>query len=97
VTFHWDDDKNQLLKRTRHICFEDVIVAIQEGDLVDVLEHPNKERYPTQFIYLVVWRNYVYAVPFVRNVESGEIFLKTIFPSRRYTKRYLRREGHQHE
>lgn len=89
MTFNWDDGKNQLLKRTRSIGFEDIVVAIQEGDLMDVVEHPNKHRYPNQKIYLVAYQNYVYAVPFVRNVETSEIFLKPIFPSRRYTKLYL--------
>jgi uncharacterized DUF497 family protein len=89
VTFNWDDEKNLLLKRTRNIGFEGIVVAIQGGDLVDVVEHPNKERYPHQRIYLVAYRNYVYAVPSVRNVKTDEIFLKTIFPSRRYTKLYL--------
>jgi uncharacterized DUF497 family protein len=45
VTFNWDDEKNHLLKRTRNIGFEDIVVAIREGDLVDVVEHPNTERY----------------------------------------------------
>lgn len=89
MTFNWDDEKNHLLKRTRNIGFEDIIVAIQEGDLVDVVEHPKTERYPNQRIYLVAYRNYVYAVPSVRNAETDEIFLKTIFPSRRYTRTYL--------
>jgi uncharacterized DUF497 family protein len=93
VTFNWDDEKNHLLKQTRNIGFEDIIVAIQEGDLVDVVEHPNKERYPNQRVYLVAYRNYVYAVPSVRDIETNEIFLKTIFPSRRYTRLYLRDVG----
>ncbi len=93
MTFNWDDRKNQLLKRTRDIGFEEIVVAIEEGDLVDVLDHPNTELYADQRIYLVAHRNYIYAVPSVRNVETGEIVLKTIFPSRRYTKMYLRSEG----
>jgi uncharacterized DUF497 family protein len=93
VTFDWDDEKNRLLKRSRGIGFEDIIVAIEEGNVVDVLQHPNAARYPHQQIYLIAYRNYVYAVPFVRNSETEEVFLKTIFPSRRYTKLYLRPGG----
>jgi hypothetical protein len=93
VTFDWDDEKNRLLKRSRGNGFEDIIVAIEEGNLVDVLQHPNVARYPHQQIYLIAYRNYVYAVPFVRNSETEEVFLKTIFPSRRYTKLYLRPGG----
>ena len=96
MTFNWDDQKNRLLKRTRNIGFEEIVLAIEEGDLVDVLEHPNKDRYSNQWIYLVAHQNYIYAVPSVRNTETGEIFLKTIFPSRRYTRVYLRSEDDTH-
>lgn len=88
-----DDEKNQLLKQTRGIGFEDIIVAVHEGDLLDIVDHPNKVRYPNQRIYLVACRNYIYAVPFVPGGETDEIFLKTIFPSRRYTKLYLQAGG----
>lgn len=96
VTFNWDDWKNRLLKRTRIIGFEEIVVAIEEGDLVDVVEHPNKDRHPNERICLVAYRNYIYAVPSLRNAETGEIFLKTIFPSRSYTRVYLRSEDDIH-
>ena len=93
MTFNWDDEKNQLLKRTRGIGFEDIIIAIHEGELMDIVDHPNKHRYPNQRIYLVACHNYIYAVPFVHSEKTDEIFLKTIFPSRRYTKFYLQARG----
>ena len=34
--------------------------------------------------------DYVYAVPYVE--DSEKIFLKTVFPSRKYTKLYLKKE-----
>lgn len=88
VTFNWSDQKNELLKQTRGISFEEIVIAIEEGNIFDVVTHPNAERYPQQQIYLVVCRHYVYAVPFVRDISKEEIFLKTIYPSRKYTKRY---------
>ncbi|MFW5728296.1 MAG: toxin [Spirochaetota bacterium] len=93
MTFNWDDQKNRLLKRTRHIGFEEVVVAIQEERVVDIVEHPGEDRYPNQRISLIEHRNYIYAVPFVRNTETGEVFLKTIFPSRRYTRLHLHAKG----
>ena len=92
MTFNWDDQKNRLLKRTRNMGFEEIVVAIEEGDLVDVVERPNKDRYPNQRIFLVACQNYIYAVSSVRNAETEEIFLKTIFPSRSCTRAYLRSE-----
>ncbi|MFP4511032.1 MAG: toxin [Spirochaetaceae bacterium] len=88
MTFDWDDEKNTLIKETRGVSFEEIVVAIDEGMVIHVLEHPNKDKYPDQYIYLINWRGYVYAVPHVINVETGVIFLKTIYPSRHFTKLY---------
>ncbi len=91
VTYNWSDDKNRQLVRTRGISFEEIVLCIQEGRVLAVLEHPNKARYPDQRLYLVERGRYVYVVPFVEDKRAGEILLKTIFPSRQYTKRYLGR------
>lgn len=81
-------EKNELLKEQRQISFEDVILAIENGSLLDDMEHPNKEKYPNQnvFIILVEIKEYVYLVPYVEDDES--IFLKTIIPSRQMNKKY---------
>ena len=71
----------------RSISFEEVVLNIQLGNEVDIFEHPNQERYPGQRISVVVIEGYAYLVPFVENEE--EIFLKTIIPSRKATKKYL--------
>ncbi len=81
-------EKNELLKQERDISFEDIIVSIENGDLLDDIEHPNKERYPNQniFVILVRIKNYVYLVPYIE--EDDHIFLKTIIPSRQMNKKY---------
>jgi hypothetical protein len=81
-------EKNQRLKEQRDITFEDVILSIEEGNLLDDLEHPNKEKFPNQniFIILVKIKEYVYYVPYVEDEQS--IFLKTIIPSRKLNKKY---------
>ena len=56
------------------------------GDIPDTVDHPNQKRYPNQQIYIVTIEDYVYLVPFVETDE--EVFLKTIIPSRKATKRY---------
>ncbi|MDC7231702.1 MAG: toxin [Spirochaetales bacterium] len=93
MTYNWNDQKNDLLKKERGISFEEIIILISEDNLVDILEHPNKEKYPDQYLYLINLENYIYVVPFVVNAEKEEIFLKTIFPSRGYTKKYLNTGG----
>lgn len=85
-TFSWNPEKNEQLKTERGISFEDVVLAIESGGLLDVVEHPNPERYPNQEVYVVAIGSYVYLVPHVE--ETDYIFLKTIFPSRKATRDY---------
>jgi hypothetical protein len=84
-------EKNELLKSTRNIGFEEVIECIQNGDLLDNKIHHNKLR-ANQRIYIVSIDNYVYIVPYVIDEKNKKIFLKTIYPSRKNTKLYLKGE-----
>jgi uncharacterized DUF497 family protein len=86
--FSWNNEKNERLKQERGVSFEAVLFHIERGDLLDVLEHPNPERYPGQRIFVVNIDNYAYLVPFVES--EAEVFLKTIIPSRKATNIYLR-------
>lgn len=85
--FNWNEDKNIQLQQERKISFEDIVLAIKNGDILDIIEHYNKEKYPHQLIFVVKLKEYVYLVPFVEN--ETEIFLKTIIPSRKMKKQYL--------
>lgn len=85
--FDWSDEKNQALKKERGITFEEIIYHLTHDDLIDTIEHPNKEKYPGQRIFIVNVEGYIFLVPFVEDSES--IFLKTIIPSRKLTKHYL--------
>jgi len=85
--FEWDEDKNRWLKRERGVSFEQIVFSIANGNLLDVIRHPNQTKYCGQWVYVVEVENYVYLVPYVEERES--IFLKTLFPSRKYTKRHL--------
>jgi len=85
--FDWNTEKNEKLKSERKVSFEEVMVAVSEGRILDVVEHPNKEKYANQKILMVEINNYVYLVPFVEDKEK--IFLKTITPNRKATKKYL--------
>lgn len=85
--FDWDGQKNAKLKIERDICFEDVLMAIENGNILDIIEHPNKKRYPNQKIFIIDINNYAYLVPFTEDEEK--VFLKTIIPSRKATKKYV--------
>ncbi len=88
-TLHWDKDKNEWLKEHRGVCFEQVVVILAQGEILEILEHPNQEKYPDQKIALITISDYACLVQYVED-EKG-IFLKTIIPSRKATEKYLRR------
>ena len=85
--FDWSDEKNAMLERTRQVCFEDVVVCIQNGDVLNVIRHPNRKRYPNQNMIVLNVGGYVWLVPYVK--AKGVRFLKTIIPSRKATREYL--------
>lgn len=84
---NWDPIKNQTIIEERNVSFEDVVFSLQSGGLLDDMVHPNKEKYPRQRMFVVSIDEYAYLVPYIENDEG--IFLKTVIPSRKATKRYL--------
>ncbi len=92
MKYDWNSDKNEWLKKNRNISFEQIIFHLSQGDVWMVANHPNQEKYPNQRIYFVVVENYVYLVPHIKKRDN--IFLKTIIPSRKATKDFLKeKEG----
>lgn len=88
---NWNSEKNVQLKADRGVSFEEVLVAISHGAILDIVIHPNQDRYPNQRIVIVRIRGYAFLVPFFETNE--EIFLKTIIPSRNATRKYLSEEN----
>lgn len=86
----YSEEKNLLLKETRGVCFEDVVEAIEKGNILDDLKHHNLKKRPNQKILVVKIKKYIYAVPYVINKKKEVIFLKTVYPSRVLTFKYLR-------
>jgi len=84
--FVWSPEKNAQLMVDRNLCFEAVVVAIEAGELLDVLEHPNQRCYPGQRVLVVRLQGYVHLVPYVEDAEH--LFLKTIIPSRKAHRQY---------
>jgi hypothetical protein len=75
----WSQLKSERLKRTRGVSFEEIICS----ELIAVKKHPNKLH---QNIMLFKFNSYIWIVPYVE--EENYIFLKTLYPSRKYTKLY---------
>ena len=86
--FRWDNDKNELLKNSRGVCFEQVVILMEREDILETIEHPNQNKYPGQKIATVMIDDYAYLVPYIQ--QSDEIFLKTIIPGRKATNKYMR-------
>jgi len=84
----WSLLKNERLKRTRGVSFEEIIGA----KLVGIKKHPSRKN---QNIMLFRYKRHIWVVPYV--VEMDCIFLKTLFPSRKYTKEYRKGERNEKE
>jgi len=87
--FLWNDEKDKLLQAERSISFAEVAEAIAQGHVLDVIEHPNQEKYPGQRMFILEINEYAWLVPFVE--DETELFFKSIIPSRKATRKYLRK------
>ena len=85
--FRGSPEKNEQLQLDRGISFENMVVAIESGGLLDILAHPNLAKYPKQKMLVVASDGYAYLVPFVE--EDDHFFLKTVIPSRKATRDHL--------
>jgi len=85
--FDWDPQKNKELKEKRGVSFEEVMLMLKKGDVLDLFDHPNQTKYPGQKIFIVKINNYCFMVPYIE--DSEKYFLKTVIPSRKATKKYL--------
>ncbi len=82
-TVRWNPLKSRRLKRTRGVSFEELMFA----RLVAVKQHPSRAQ---QRLMLFEHAGYIWVVPFVETEQ--ELFLKTLFPSRKYTALYRKGE-----
>lgn len=84
----FNKEKDEVLKKSRGIGFDEVVYVIENDIKTKSIEHPNKKKYPKQRVFLVQIRDYLYVVPFIE--EEDYLFLKTVYPSRKYSKKYLK-------
>ena len=88
--FDWNEEKNKWLKREWDVSFEQVVFSVANGKLLDIIKHPNQTKYKDPRVYVIEIEGYAYMVPYVE--DNDVIFLKTVFPSRKYTKMYLKKD-----
>ena len=89
--FRWSPDKNDSLRQERGASFEDIVVAVEAGCLLEIVPHQNPAKYPRQKIMVVEVAAYAFLVPFVE--EEDHFFLKTIIPSRKATRDFIAKES----
>jgi len=85
----WNPEKAKVLREDTErgkVSFEDCVVALEEGRVLDDISNPGSN-YPHQRMFVLEINNYAYIVPYVESEE--EIFLKTVFPSRKHAALYL--------
>lgn len=80
---NWNSNKNEILKRERGISFEEIAYLIESDKIIGIEENLG---FANQKMYILEIDNYAIIVSYVENDE--DIFLKTAFPSRKYTKKY---------
>lgn len=86
VDYEWNEEKNAWLKSHRNASFEKVVELIEADDILEIIKHPNRTKYPRQKVFLLRINNYVNMVPFIK--KGNIVFLKTIIPSRKYQRKY---------
>ena len=88
MKFNYNHDKNVKLLAQRGLGFEEIIEEIANGNLLQITNHHNQKLYPNQKIFHVRCLNQVYLIPYVIE-NNGTVFLKTLYPSRKATKKLL--------
>ena len=84
--FDWNEEKNRQIREQRDVCFEDFVQAFNDDNVIDIIEHFNKNQYPNQKLFIVELNGYIHYVPFVQ--DDKKYFLKNIIPSRKLHKLY---------
>ncbi len=83
--YDWDNAKNRRLTKERKISFEAIVSLIESGNMIATAAGKGKYAHQKQFI--IELNRYIYVVPFIE--DDQKIFLKTIIPSRKLTKKFL--------
>lgn len=92
----WSKKKNEFLKQTRNISFEQVEEKIVKDEILDRFIHPDQNKYPGQYVIVIEFNKYAYIVPFDVD-EKGDYILRTVIPSRMATRKYLRGKNEKKE
>ncbi len=85
-SFIWDEIKNEKLKKERGIDFETIVSLIEVGEF-KIFDN-SSSIHEGQMVFVVKNHPYPYVVPF-REEPNGDIFLITIFQSRKLKREFF--------
>ena len=80
----WDTQKAEKLLRERDISIEAIADMLMRNVFLEILENP---KHPDQMMFIVSYKKYTHAVPFIIDAE-GRVVLKTVYPSRKHHKHF---------
>ncbi len=86
----WNEGKALTLQNDSlrgNVSFQEIVWAIEEGRILDVILNPSSN-FSNQKMYVLNINDYAFCAPFVE--DDNHIFLKTVYPSRKYTAMYLK-------
>ena len=86
--FDFSKEKDLIFKETRSVSFQDVIQAYKRGKKLADLENKNKGR-RGQRLLIVNIGGYAFVAPYIIDEKRKRVFLKTVYPSRKLTRKYL--------
>lgn len=92
--FEFSEKKDLWLRQHRNVSFQEVIEAINRGDIITVIDTPDQAKHPNQRMYILDINGYRHAVPFdIDKSDPDKILLRTIYKSRKLQKRHKKKEG----
>ena len=83
----WGKEKARQLLAERNIEMEEVARIIDKEEFLDIVKVVNQQGHPGQRMFIIMLNGYAHCVPFVID-DAGDVFIKTVFPSRLMQKKY---------
>jgi hypothetical protein len=79
-TIRRNEVKSARLKRIRGVSFKEIIIG---GEILDIIQNPKRRE---QRMLILKYKRYVWVAPCL--IEEDGLFLKTLYPCRKYHKIY---------
>ena len=65
ISYKWDEEKNNILKKTRNISFFEIVTAIENRQVLEIIDNPSSNHI-NQKCFVIELNNYIYISPICR-------------------------------